>query len=129
MVEMKKLLQFRTMEEFIVQDGNSVFTIVSYVMILLIFVNQILVFSTALGIIASIFFLLINALFIGHSFFRNENSFVRFMLGSLVELVILGLVGWMVMIVHNLDSVRSMIALCILAGFASALNRVKRKQG
>lgn len=127
MVEMKRAWQFRTIERFVVRDGNFVFTIASYTMILLIFVNQILIFSVALGVIASIVFFLINALFMGHALFRNENSLVRFMLGSLFQLVLLGFVGWAVMIAYNLDLVRSTIALCVLAGLASALNRIKRK--
>ena len=127
MVEMKRAWQFRTIERFVVRDGNFVFTIASYTMILLIFVNQILIFSVALGVIASIVFFLINALFMGHALFRNENSLVRFMLGSLFQLVLLGFVGWAVMIAYNLDLVRSTIALCVLAGLPSALNRIKRK--
>ena len=124
---MKRLPQWGTIEEFMVQDEKSVFTIVSYAMILLIFVNQILIFSIVLGVIASIIFFLINALFIGYTLFRNENSFFRFVLGSLVLLLLLGIIGWLVMIAYNLDIVRSTIALCILAGCSSLMNRLKKK--
>lgn len=124
---MKRLPRWGTMEEFVVRDGNFVFTIVSYVMVSLIFVNQMLIFSAVLGAVTSVVFFFINALFVGWALFRGENAFFRFVLGSLVLLLLLGIVGWLVMIAYNLDVLRSAIALCILAGCSSLMNRLKKK--
>lgn len=121
-----KRLQWTTAEEFIVTDEHFVFTMVLYVLVLLIFVNQIVFYSVVLGSAASLVFLFINALFVGHAFFRKESALVRFMLGGMILLVVLGFVGWIVLIAYNLDAVMSTIVLSILAGFCSLLNRLKQ---
>jgi len=84
--------------------------------------------SPAIGIFASAIYLLINATYLGHAFFEKENTFIGFMLGVLLLMVILGLVAGAVMILYNLNNIGSVIVLFITSSFASFLNRkVKSK--
>ena len=125
---MKTKSAFMNLHYLITRDQNFVFTIVSYIAILLIFINMSLTTSPAIGIFASAIYLLINATYLGHAFFEKEYTFVGFMLGVLLLIVILGLVAWAVMILYNLNNVGSVIVLFITSSFASFLNRkVKSK--
>jgi len=47
----------------------------------------------------------INAIFMGNAFFEKEDPFSRFMLGTLLLIVFLGLISWVVMMIYNLDAV------------------------
>ena len=115
------------MEEFMVRDQRFVFTAVLFVLVLLILVNQIFFCSVFLGSAASVMFLFINVVYLGHAFFRQENTFVRFVLGGLILLTVIGLVGWIALIAYNLDAFRLGVALGILAGFSSLSNRLKQR--
>jgi len=116
------------MEELIVRDEKLLFTIVSYITILMIFINLNFYFSSAIGTIASVIFFLINGTFLGRAFFEKEDLFLRFMLGNLLLVTCLALIAWVVMIIYNLDIERSTLVLCIVTALASLLNkRSKRK--
>jgi len=116
-------LQYR-----ITQDRKFVFTALSYVTIFLIFVNMSLINSPAIGIVASAIFLVINATCLGHALFERENALVRFLLGTLLLIVILGLVAWAVMILYSLNTLGSVTVLLITSSLASFLNiKVKSK--
>lgn len=126
---MKPIFQLEEVEEFIAGDANFLFTIVSFAMVLVFFLNHVFIHSIIVGVISSLVFLFLNTVFLGYALFKNEVLFLRFMLGGLVLLFFLGVVGWVVMIAYNLDTLRSTIALCILAGVSSAINRVKQREG
>lgn len=125
---MKDKSRFMTMEELIVRDDNLLFTTVSYIVILLIFINLILFFSPAIGTIASIIYLLINGAFLGHAFFEKEDLFLRFILGNLLLVTFLALIAWVVMTIYNLDIIRSTLVLCIVTTLASLLNKRKPRK-
>lgn len=114
---------FINLTQLIAQDKTFLFTMTSYTSILAIFLNLSTVQSPIIGIAASIIYLLINATFIGQALFQNENLFTRFLLGTMLLIVILGLVGLAIMILHNLDSVGTAVVLSITTLFASLLNR------
>ena len=95
----------------------------SYVSILMIFINLNFTPTPIIGAPATIIYLLINSTFIGTALFQNENLLVKLLLGTLLLIVILGLTGLGVMILYNLDNLRSAIVLCITAFFASVLNK------
>lgn len=120
---MKSRSVFLNLQRLIIQDQKFLFTIVSYIAILIIFVNLSLTNSPVLGILASAIYFLINATYLGRTLFEKENAFISFMLGTLLLIVILGLVAWAVMISYNLDNIRSMIVLLTTASLASLLNR------
>jgi hypothetical protein len=126
---MENAFRLKKVEELIVRDEKFLFTTISYFMILIICLNSIFFLSVALGIIASLIFFLINILFLGNTLFEKEFPFLRFMLGSLMLLLFLGIIGWMILIIHNLDIIRVTIALCVLTGLSSTMNRLKTRRG
>jgi len=120
---MKNRSVFLNLQYLITQDQKFLFTILSYIATLVVFVNTLLTNSLVIGILASATYFLINATYLGHVLFKKENAFIAFMLGTLLLIVILGLVAWAVMISYNLDNIRSVIVLFITASLASILNR------
>ena len=120
---MKDKSVFMNLQHLITRDQNFLFTILSYITILIIFVNTSLTNSPAMGLVTSAIYFLINATYFGHALFEREDLFVRFMLGNLLLIAILGLVAWAVMILYNLGNVGSLIVLSITASLASYLNR------
>ena len=120
---MKNESKFTYLIQLVMQDENFIFTIASYASILTIFLNISTVQSPIVGIAASIIFLFINATFIGQALFQNHNFFTKFLLGTLLLIVILSLVGLAITILYNLDNIRTAIALSITALLTSVLNR------
>jgi len=121
--QMESKFRYRKLEELIVRDHNFIFTIFSFLLILIIYLNLSFTSSPIIGTAASLAFFMINGIFLGRAFFEKENALLSFLLGSLLFIVFLGLVAWIVMILHNLDIVRSMMVLCIVAALSSFLNR------
>jgi len=117
------------MEELIIRDEKLLFTTVSYIVTLMIFVNLALSISWVIGTTASIIYFLINATFLGRAFFEKEDLFSRFMLGNLLLIIFLGLIAWAIMVIfYNLDTIRSTLVLCTVATASSVLNKgMKRK--
>jgi hypothetical protein len=109
--------------QLIIEDKKLFFTILSYMSILIIFINSNLTLSSIIGITASIVYFLINATFIGNALFQSENSVVKFLLGNLIFIVILSLIGLTVLILHNIDNLRTTIVLSAATFLASILNR------
>jgi len=110
-------------EAAIVRDEKLVFTSVSFIMILIIFINLNFYFSPAIGTIATIVYFLINGTILGHVFFEREGLFLRFMLGNLLLITCLALIAWVVMTIYNLDIAGSTLVLCIVTILASLLNK------
>lgn len=126
-LRLKNSFKLWSVERLIVRDERFVFTLVSFAMILLVFVNQVTVSSLVVGVFSSFVFVVLNIVFLANALFRSEVSFVRLMLGGMVFLLLLGVSGWIVLIAYNLDAVRSAIVLCVVGVLSSALNRVGRK--
>ena len=114
---------FINLTQLIMQDKAFLFTMTSLTSVLTIFLNLSTVQSPILGTVASIIYLLINATFIGQALFQNETLFIRFLLGTMFLIVILGLVGLAIMIFRNLDSISTFVVLSITTLLASLLNR------
>jgi len=125
---MEETFQLKKVEELIIRDEKFLFTTVSCLMILIISLNSIFSLSPALGIIASLSFFLINILFLGNTLFREEIPFLRFILGSLMLLLFLGVTGWAILIIYKLDIIGSAVTLYILAGLSSAMNRLRKRR-
>ena len=113
-------------EKAIVRDKNLLFTIFSYATVFLIFINMSVVHSSVMGIVASSVYFLINAIFLGSTFFGKEDLFLRFTLGSLLLIVFLGLISRVVMMVYNLDAVRSTIVLCTVTALSSFMSKMAK---
>ena len=120
---MKDKSVFMNLTQLIMQDKAFLFTMTSLTSVLAIFLNLSTVQSPILGTVASIIYLLINATFIGQALFQNETLFIRFLLGTMFLVVIIGLVGLAIMILRNLDSISTSVVLSITTLLASLLNR------
>ena len=103
---------------------------ISYVVILIIFINLSEFQSPVLGLLASVIYFLINGIFFGHAFFEKETAFFRLMLGTLLLVMLLGFVGWLAVVIYNLDVIRFTLVLFIVATLSSLFNRrMKNKYG
>ena len=120
------LFQLNRLEKLIVHDQKLLFTLTSYVLILAIYMNLDVFSSPAIGIVASIMYFLINGIFLGHAFFEKEEAFFRFMFGLLLLIMLLGFVGWLALIIYNLDVTRVTLVLLVVATSSSLLNRRMR---
>lgn len=125
---MKGKLRLSELENLIAGDHNFSFTLVSYAIVLLIFINLNVIRSRLVGGICSIIYLLVNGTFLGRAFFEKEALLLRLMLGNILLIVSLGLISWITLIVYNLDIVRATVVLCIVTALSSLLNkRMKQK--
>ena len=113
-------------EESITRDAKSFSTIASYVAIATIYINLSQLKFPIVGIVASAIYSLVNGAFLGRAFFREEKSFLRLLLGLLLLVILLGLVGWVTLAVYNLDEVRILLVLLIVATGSSILNRRRK---
>ena len=114
---------FLKLTQLIAQDKKYLFSTLSFLSVLAIFINLNFAQSPIIGITASAIYFLITATFLGRAFFESEKLFIRFLLGILLVIVLLGLIGLTVMLLYSLDNLRSAITLCIPPFFASLLNR------
>jgi hypothetical protein len=112
-----------TVESSMVQNQSFLYTIVSYSVVLAIFLNLHSFQSSLLGLIASVIYFVINSVFLGNAFFEKENAFFRLMFGILLLVMLLGFVGWLTLIIYNLDATRVTLVLVIVATLSSLLNR------
>lgn len=122
-VRVSSSLQLHKLEKFIAHNPKLIFTLISYILILAIYVNLHTFESTTVGIIAFIMYFLINAIFLAHAFFEKEEAFFRLMFGVLLLIMLLGSVGWLTMIIYNLDVIKVSFVLFIVATLSSSLNR------
>ena len=111
------------LENFIVHDPKLLFTLTSYVLILAIYTNLSTFKSPAIGIVTFFLFFWINGIFLAHAFFEKEDTFFRLMFGVLLLIMLLGFVGWLIMIIYNLDVPSFTLVLLIVATLSSSLNR------
>jgi len=117
---------FQDVEELIVKDSKLIFTQLSLLSVLIVFVNMVLINSAVLGIAASLAYFLINAIFLGNAFLGKEAPLSRFVLGSLLLIVFLGLISLGVMMIYNLDAILSAIVLCIVTTLSSFLSKMTK---
>lgn len=121
---------FDKIEQRITRDEKLLFTMISYVVILIIFINLSQFQSPILGLLASAIYFLINGIFLGHIFFKKETAFFRLILGLLLLVMLLGFVGWLAVVIYNLDVIKFTLVLFIVATLSSLLNKkVKNKYG
>lgn len=116
------------MEELISRDRGYLFTLASLAISVAIYVNLAFVRSPFLGVFALILYFLINAIFLGHAVFGKEIAFLRMVLGALLLIMVLGFLGWAVIIAYNLDELRFTIVLLMATAISSLVNRVVRRE-
>jgi len=124
----RKSLSFSSFETRVIKDQKSVFTLGSYALAAAMYLNLSALNSALVGVVATIFYFLINGIFLGHTFFREEPIFFRLALGNLMHVALLAFFGLIVLIAYNLDTVRFTLVLLITATVSSLPNKwVKRK--
>jgi len=125
---MKGISHFLRLQELIVRDHNFIFTIFSFLLILIIYLNLSFASSPIIGTAATLVFFMINGIFLGHAFFEKETPLFRLMFGTLLLIMLLGFVGWLAVIIYNLDIIRFTLVLFIVTTISSLINRkVKNK--
>jgi len=123
LIKTKRTLRFNIVEKSIVQNKNFLYTIVSYSIIFVIFVNLISLRSPLIGLMTSVIYSMINSVFLGNAFFGRENAFFRLIFGVLLLIMLLGFVGWLIMTIYNLDVIRFTLVLIITTTLSSMSNR------
>lgn len=120
---MANTLEFSKLEKLIARDQKLLFTLTSYILILVIYINLNALEYSAVGVLASIMYFLINGTFLGHAFFEKEDPVFRLMFGILLLIMLLGFVGWLAVLIYNLDVLRFTLVLFIVATLSSLINR------
>jgi len=115
------------LESIIIRDSKLVFTLSSYLIVLALHLNLNSLQWPALGVSLSIPYFLINGVFLSHAFFGREEGLFWTMFGILLLVMVLGSVGWLVMLVYNLDVSMTTLTLLITATLCSLLNRRRMK--
>jgi len=114
-------------ERHIVNDPIF-FTLTSYASILITYINLSTIKSAGLGIATFILYFTINGVFLAYAFFEKEGRFFRLVFGALLLTMLLGLVGWAVMVIYNLDIPELTLVLFIVSTISSLVNnRMKNK--
>lgn len=125
---MRNFPNLAKLETLIVRDPYFLFTLVSYFLVLIIYVNLSTFQSPFLGSVASILYISINGIFLGHVFFDKETVFFRLALGILLFILLLGFVGWLAVIIYNLDVMKFTLVLFVAATFSSVLEKKMRNK-
>lgn len=116
------------LESIIIHDPKLVFTLSSYLIVLALHLNFYSFRWPILGILLSTPYFMINGMFLSHAFFEREEGLIRTMLGILLLVIMLGSVGWLVMLAYNLDISMSTLALLVTMTLCSLLNRRRIKR-
>lgn len=111
------------LEGIIVRDAKLRFTLLSYILVLIILLNLTSFQSPIIGLSASLVYILINAVFLGRAFFGSQELLFRLILGILVFMMLLGFVGWFILTIYNLDIMASVLVLLIAATVSSLTNK------
>lgn len=129
LLQKKRVGEIGLIDELIAHDNKLLFTVLSYVAVLFIFIDLSVTHFPLISFIASFFYFLINGTFLGYAFFKREERFLRLILGNLLLVMFLGMVGWLMMIAFNLDVVRSVIVLLIVATLSTLFKLKTRLAG
>lgn len=116
------------LEGLIAENPKLIFTMISYALILILYVNLNTFRSPLLGLLTSVLYFLVNGIFLGQAFFRKEQTFFRLALGMLLLTLILGFVGWLAVIIYNLDLLQFALVLFVSTTLSSLLNRKVKKR-
>lgn len=118
--------KFEKLEKFALRDARLSFTIICYLMAIVVAINVTFVNSVLIGIPATTIYFMINGIFLGNALFEKEDPFLRFMLSTLLLIVFLGLISWVVMMIYNLDAMRSAIVLCTVTTLSSFMSKMAK---
>lgn len=115
-------------ERLISHDPKFLFTSVSYLLIFLIYINLTEIHLLLIGVLAFILFFLIDGVFLANAFFPKESMFFRLTFGLLLLVMLLGFVGWLIMLAYNLDTPLFLLSLMVATTVSSMLNWERKKK-
>jgi hypothetical protein len=119
---MRNTFNFRRLEAIIVQNPRFLFTFTSYVLVIAMDINLIFLKSFSIGVLSFILYFSINGTFLAHALFAKETAFFRLTFGALLLIMLLGFVGWLIMLIYDLDLAGFTIVLLITTTLSSLLN-------
>lgn len=124
------MMPFEQMERTISIDGKGVFTLISLASTIGIYVNSTRLSSLYVGVILSIIYFLINSIFTGNIFFRDERVNFRFIFGLFLLLMLIATGGAAIIISSALvpirfDATATTALLALLTAAISLLNHTK----
>jgi uncharacterized integral membrane protein len=93
------------LEEMIARDRRCIFTVLAIVSTIAMLINSITFSSPIVGTALTTIYLLINSIFLGNLFFKEESANFRVILGSLVLLMIMALEGSSLIILSSLFTI------------------------
>jgi len=112
-----------TIEQKIHNDSHYIYALLSFLTVLILFLNITSINSPIVGISASVIYLTLNGVFLGRALFGKEIVFIRFAFGVLVLTIILGLFGWVAVTTYRLGVIESTVILLVASCIAFLLNR------
>lgn len=112
------------LKKMLMKHRHKVPVILSFFMIVMIFINSLLFNSPFIGVPASIVYFLINGHFLGGTFFKESR--LSLPLGILLLTVLLGIFGWVFMIMYRLSTIEVTITLCIASCFSLIVSKYER---
>jgi len=113
----------RRLERLIVDDSKFLSTILSYVLTVAIYANLSTIRSAIVGIAFCIAYLFINGVFLADAFFKKEALLFRLIFGLLLVIMLLGFVGYIVMVIYNLDLIETTFVLFTVSTISSLVNK------
>lgn len=120
-------MEKRDVRNSVKRHRDYIFLLLSFLMVLIIFINSYILCSPFVGTFASIVYILINGKFVGEAFFKGIK--LRLPLGILLLIGFLGIGGWLFVIFHRLTLIETMMVLCIvspLSFFLCKLESIKK---
>jgi hypothetical protein len=84
-------MMLEKLEEMIARDKLGVFTVLAMASTIVMLMNSITLSSTIIGTALTTIYFLINSIFLGNLFFKEESTNFRVLLGFLVLLMIMAL--------------------------------------
>ena len=121
---------FKGIKEKTVQNERVLFTVISFLSILVIFVNSETLKSFFVGIFALIIYLVINAEILGRAFFEGENHLFKLAFGLLLFIILMALMAMLALVVSQLEIwyLLGMIFAAIATSIVSQFLRYERSQ-
>ena len=121
-------MELRRIEKLIADDSRFRFTVISYVLVLVVYANLIVSRSLIVGFAVFVLYFLINGAFLANAFLRIESLFLRWMFAFLLLIMLLGFVGWLVLLAYNLGTSMTLLVLMVTTTVSSAINRKRGRR-
>jgi hypothetical protein len=127
-IRISELISVHKPEKLITDDPKLLFTFASFVSAAATYVNLSSIKSPVAGMLLSIVYFSINATFLADALFRKEDLLIRLIFGVLLTMMLLGFMGWLFMLIYNLDVPEFSLVLFTVATLCSLTNNRMKKR-